>query len=146
MPAIRHTVFGRYGKIQIGTVNGALNAEELIRQYFEAWLTQDESGLPCMFAADAVYSECYGPEYRGLDQILRWFRDWNARGKVTAWDIKGWIRQGNRIAVEWYFACVYDGAASAFDGVSIVECNAGGKICALREFQSKAEHVFPYGE
>jgi len=146
MPAIRHTVFGRYGKIQIGTVIGVLNAEELIRQYFEAWLTQDESGLACMFAADAVYSECYGPEYRGLDQILRWFRDWNARGKVTAWDIKGWIRQGNRIAVEWYFACVYDGEASAFDGVSIVECNAGGKICALREFQSKAEHVFPYGE
>ena len=122
-----------------------MKMEEMIRQYFDAWLKQDESGLPFLFAEDAVYSECYGPEYRGLNQILRWFRDWNLRGKVIAWNTKGFIWQENRVAVEWYFACEYDDEAFAFDGVSIVEFNSEGKICSLREFQSKTEHVFPYG-
>lgn len=123
-----------------------MKREDGIRRYFDAWLKQDESGLEGIFSEDAVYSECYGPEYHGRDQILRWFRDWNARGKVNAWDWKGLIRQGNRIAVEWYFACEYDGESHAFDGVSIIEWNDSDQICALREFQSKAEHTVPYRE
>lgn len=123
-----------------------MHEEETIRRYFDAWLTRDESALPFVFSSDVVYSECYGPEYHGLSQLLRWFRDWNARGRVTDWRIKGMTREKNRLAVEWRFACVFDGENSVFDGVSIVEFDGEGKICALREFQSKAEHVFPYGE
>lgn len=123
-----------------------MEMEDKIHRYFDAWLKQEESGLENIFSEDVVYSECYGPEYHGRDQILRWFRDWNARGKVIAWDWKGWIRQGNRAAVEWHFACEYDGKPDAFDGVSMIEWSDSGRICALREFQSKTEHVFPYGE
>lgn len=123
-----------------------MEAEQLVSLYFQSWLCQDETRLLDLFEPGAVYSECYGPEYRGLDQITRWFRDWNKRGRVTRWDILGTIRQENTLAVEWTFGCVYDGEESLFNGVSLIELGESGKIRSLKEFQSKAEHVFPYGE
>lgn len=33
-----------------------------------------------------------------------------------------------------------------FDGMSLMEFAEDGRICSLKEFQSKAEHEFPYGE
>jgi uncharacterized protein (TIGR02246 family) len=74
-----------------------MEAERLIEAYFQAWISQDESRLAEFFAPDAVYSECYGPEYRGLTQIVYWFQDWNKRGRVTRWDILGSIRQATRL-------------------------------------------------
>lgn len=118
---------------------------EAIRTYFAAWLTGDASELPNLFACDAVYSECYGPEYRGLHQIQRWFADWNRRGKVLRWEIRHAIECGNTLCAEWYFQCEYDGNVDGFDGVSWIEFDKDGKIKALREFQSRAEHCFPYG-
>ena len=123
-----------------------MEPERLIEAYFQTWLTQDEARLAEFFEPDAVYSECYGPEYRGIAQIMQWFRDWNKRGRVTRWDILGYLQQGSKFAVEWTFGCEYDGEASLFNGVSLVEFSESGKIRSLKEFQSKAEHVFPYGE
>jgi len=117
-----------------------------VRDYFAAWLAKDASVLPAVFAKDIVYSECYGPEYRGLEQIQNWFADWNRRGTVLQWDIKNMILCGNTVCAEWYFRCKYDGNTDGFDGVSWIEFDAEGQICALREFQSKAEHCFPYGQ
>lgn len=123
-----------------------MEPKRLIEAYFQAWLSQDETRLADFFEADAVYSECYGPEYCGVKQITQWFRDWNKRGRVTRWEIRRVLRQENSLAVEWIFGCVYDGETSLFNGVSLVEFSENGKIQSLKEFQSKAEHVFPYGE
>ena len=120
--------------------------ERLISGYFQAWVENRPEVLPLTFSTDIVYSECYGPEYRGLEQICRWFADWNKKGKVLEWRIKGFLHEGNRTAVEWYFCCEYENEQSGFDGVSLLEFDSEGKICSLKEFQSKAEHVFPYGE
>ncbi len=120
--------------------------EKRIRRYFNAWLENAPDCLPEIFGETIVYSECYGPEYRGLGQIKKWFADWNRHGKVLEWDIKGVLHQGSRTAVEWYFRCEYDGNTDGFDGVSLIEFDEAGKIVSLKEFQSKAEHVFPYGE
>ncbi len=120
--------------------------EKAVRDYFAAWLEKDAAVLPAVFSKDVVYSECYGPEYRGVDQILRWFADWNQRGTVLQWDIKNMISCRNVMCVEWYFCCQYDGNADGFDGVSWIEFDESGKIRRLREFQSKAEHHFPYGQ
>ncbi len=123
-----------------------MEPKRLIEAYFQAWLSKDETRLADFFEADAVYRECYGPEYCGINQITRWFRDWNKRGRVTRWDILDFMQQGSKLAVEWTFGCVYDGEESFFDGISLVEFSENGKIQSLKEFQSKAEHVFPYGE
>ena len=120
--------------------------DEKVRAYFFAWLSKDASVLPAIFAVDAVYTECYGPQYFGISQIQRWFADWNLRGSVLQWDIKNVLESGNALCVEWYFRCEYDGVVDGFDGVSWIEFDEQGKIKALREFQSKAEHHFPYAQ
>lgn len=120
--------------------------DEKVRAYFFAWLSKDASVLPAIFAVDAVYTECYGPQYFGISQIQRWFADWNLRGSVLQWDIKNVLESGNALCVEWYFRCEYDGVVDEFDGVSWIEFDEQGKIKALREFQSKAEHHFPYAQ
>lgn len=120
--------------------------EEIIRRYFKAWIDVDVEIVKQTFSDDIVYSECYGPEYHGLSQIEKWFTDWNKKGKVLEWTIKRVIEQDNTLIVEWYFKCNYDGNVDGFDGVTIAEFNSDMKISKLSEFQSKAEHFYPYGE
>lgn len=121
-----------------------MDAERTIREYFDAWLTKSDACLTEIFTSDAVYSECYGPEYQGLEQITRWFHDWNSVGSVTQWEITRFFQCGPNVAVEWKFACYYQGENGAFNGVTIAELDPEGKIRALREYESKAAHVFPY--
>ena len=101
--------------------------EEVIRKYFQCWLDKDIDAVKEIFSDDIIYSECYGPVYKGIGQIIRWYEDWNQKGTVLQWDIK-------RVVV------------SGFDGVTIAEFDADMKICNLKEFQSKTEHYYPYGE
>lgn len=120
--------------------------KETIKAYFRCWVENDPAVLEKTFAEEIVYSECYGPEYRGLEQIKQWFSDWHQRGKVLEWRVKGFLHEGDCTAVEWYFRCDYEGEVNGFDGVSLIEFDKAGKIVSLKEFQSKAEHEFPYGE
>ena len=123
-----------------------MEKEEIIKRYFQSWIDRDIDVLEQVFSDDVTYTECYGPEYHGLTQILKWLADWNERGTVLKWEIKGFIQQGNLTAVEWTFACDYDHEIGGFDGVSLIEFSEDMKIVNVREFQSKAEHVYPYGE
>lgn len=120
--------------------------EKIIRSYFKAWIDADIEIVKQTFSDDIVYSECYGPEYRGLSQIEEWFTDWNKKGKVLEWTIKRILEQNNTLIVEWYFKCNYDGNIDGFDGVTIADFDSDMKISRLSEFQSKAEHFYPYGE
>ena len=120
--------------------------EEAIRRYFQSWIDRDIEAVQATFADDAVYVESYGPEYHSLGQILRWFEDWNQRGRVLEWTIRRTLRQGRTLVAEWFFRCEYDGEMGAFDGVTIADFDQNGRIVKLCEFQSKAEHCFPYGE
>ena len=108
-----------------------MQRDEIVKRYFQAWLDQNIEPLGSIFSEDIVYSECYGPEYRGLSQILKW-------------GIKNFIHQGMFTVAEWYFECDYNHEIGGFDGVSIIEFNDDMKIVNLKEFQSKAEHYFPY--
>jgi hypothetical protein len=121
-----------------------LEREQIIKNYFAAWLNKDNLVLKQSFASNAIYSECYGPEYHSLETIELWFSDWNKRGTVLIWDIKQFIHQGNKAVVEWYFKCEFDGELGDFDGVSIIEFNTENYIVSLKEFQSKSIHYYPY--
>ena len=118
--------------------------EQILRDYFKAWLEKDSSVLSDIFADNVLYSECYGPEYHGIDQIHRWFADWNRKGSVLEWIIKRVLQQDNTLVAEWYFKCDYEGSIDGFDGVTIADFDENLKITKLLEFQSKAEHEFPY--
>lgn len=120
--------------------------EKLIERYFESWIKDDVSTLEEVFDNSIIYSECYGPEYRGLKQVKQWFEDWHKKGNVLLWNIKSFAHDKNVTAVEWVFKCEYNNEISMFDGVSLIIFNSNGKIVNLKEFESKAEHNFPYGE
>ncbi len=118
---------------------------ETLQRYFRAWLDKDPEAVRRVFAEGVVYSECYGPEYHGLRQILQWFEDWNRKGTVTEWTIRRTLEQGSTIVAEWFFRCDYEGVTDGFDGVTVADFDSSGKIICLKEFQSKAEHCYPYG-
>lgn len=119
---------------------------EIMKMYFGCWLNKDGSKLSDIFSDDVVYSECYGPEYIGIEQIKKWFQDWNEKGTVLQWDIKQCIEQDNTVVVEWYFKCDYEGNVDGFDGATIAKFDDSHKIYDLKEFQSKAKHYQPYGK
>lgn len=121
-----------------------INHEKVIKEYFQAWIDKDIEKLNSIFADDIIYSECYGPEYHGLDQIIQWFSDWNVVGTVLNWSVKQFFHQGNTTIVEWFFNCHYNGEDDSFDGVSIVIFDSDGRIKSLKEFQSQSEHYYPY--
>ena len=119
--------------------------KKIIQRYFQAWIDADLKPVAEIFCDNAVYTESYGPEYHGLSQIIRWFEDWNQKGKVLEWTIKQTLEHDKTIVVEWYFKCDYEGNIHGFDGVTIADFDDNGKIIALKEFQSKAEHFYPFG-
>lgn len=118
--------------------------ERILSEYFKAWVNADSSRLREFFSPDILYSECYGPEYHGLDQVIRWFVEWQGHGRVLEWRIKQFLHQGEVTAAEWYFQCEYDGEVSGFDGVTLAEYDGQNRIVSLKEFQSKAEHHCPF--
>ncbi len=120
--------------------------KEIIKKYFKCWLEKDASKLSEIFSDDIVYSECYGPEYIGLHQVAKWFLQWNKKGSVLKWDIKDIVEKDNILIAEWYFKCDYEGKIDGFNGVTIAKFNENQKIYDLKEFQSKAEHYYPYGK
>lgn len=69
--------------------------EEVIKRYFQCWLDKDIDAVKEIFSDDIIYSECYGPVYKGIGQIIRWFEDWNRKGTVLQWDIKRVVVSGN---------------------------------------------------
>lgn len=72
--------------------------EDIIRRYFQCWLDKDVDAVKEIFSDDIIYSECYGPVYKGIGQIIRWFEVWNQKGTVLQWDIK-------RVIVFWEYSC-----------------------------------------
>mgnify|MGYP004590795073 FL=1 len=118
---------------------------EILKNYIQAWLDVDSTVVEKTFAENAVYTECYGPRYCGRLQIMQWFADWNQKGCVLEWTVKRSIEQGNIAVAEWYFSYRYDGEVGSFDGVTVAEFDEAGKILRLSEYESKAEHEYPYG-
>lgn len=51
--------------------------EDVIRKYFQCWLDKDINDVKEIFSDDIIYSECYGPVYKGIGQIIRWFDEKN---------------------------------------------------------------------
>ena len=119
--------------------------EAVIRQWFDMWLRQEDLGIDGMFAEEVCYIESWGPQYEGRAAVRHWFREWNARGKVLVWEIKGYFHREDRTVVEWYFRNqMNDGRVEQFDGLSLVEWTPDNKIRALKEFGCNLDRYDPY--
>jgi hypothetical protein len=122
-----------------------MNRQCAMRKWFSAWLKRDGACIDEVFSEDVRYTECYGPEYLGREQVKQWFKDWNADNRVTRWDICGFVEQGDMLAAEWHFECECAGERDGFDGVTLARFDGSGRICRLKEFKSCSERVYPYG-
>ena len=119
--------------------------EDTVRLWFDMWLRKRDLGLSRIFSEDAVYVESWGPEYRGLEKIRHWFREWNTRGVVLRWDIRQFFHKGNQTVAEWVFENrMGNGKAEAFEGMTLVRWTAEGKICFLQEFGCNQDRYDPY--
>lgn len=93
-----------------------ISLERTIRIYFQSWIDKDEEAFRNTFSENVVYSECYGPEYHGLGQLMQWFRDWNKSGSVLDWNVKRYLETDNTAIVEWRFHYIYDGEEVCLTG------------------------------
>ena len=119
--------------------------EATVRRWFQMWLEQRDTGIGEIFAPEAVYIESWGPEYHGVEKIAHWFREWNSRGRVTHWQIRGFLHGGDRTAAEWYFRNEMDtGAVEEFEGVSLICWTQEGRIARLQEFGCNLHRYDPY--
>lgn len=123
-----------------------MDKEQIIRNYFRAWLSPNLEVVQNIFDENAIYSECYGPVYRNKKEIISWFEKWNKQGKVIAWPIEKILINENTCIVEWHFKCNYQKKISEFDGVSIIDFNDQNKIISVKEYQSKSQHYYPYSK
>lgn len=117
---------------------------DIVKRYFNCWIKNDSSVLEEVFDKEIFYSECYGPAYKSLDQVEKWFKDWNEKGTVLVWDIKEHVVYDNILVCQWYFKCEYKGTVDGFNGVSWITFSEEDKIMELKEYQSKVQIYFPY--
>ena len=102
--------------------------EQIIQLWFDMWLKGADLGISDIFSPDAVYTESWGPEYRGAKAIQHWFAEWNTRGRVLQWDIKQFSTQTARTVVEWYFKNTMNGGTvEAFEGMSLIRWDQEGE-------------------
>lgn len=119
--------------------------EKALRRWFAMWLKGKDTGISRLFAPQAVYTESWGPQYRGADKIKHWFDEWNTRGKVLQWDIKQFFHQGCQTAVQWYFKNrLQNGQSEEFEGISLIVWNKRGQIISLTEYGCNIHRYDPY--
>lgn len=119
--------------------------EKMIKLWFEMWLQKKDLGIADIFSDDAVYTESWGPEYKGVQKIRMWFEEWNTRGTVLTWEIKQFFHKDNQTIVEWYFKnTVNEGKIEEFDGMSLIVWNEQNKIISLKEFGCNINNYDPY--
>lgn len=119
--------------------------ESAVRLWFEMWLRRQDLGIDAVFAEDVVYTESWGPEYKGRAAVKHWFREWNARGQVVVWEIKQFFHRDSQTVVEWHFKDeMADGGTDEFDGVSLIVWAPDGRIQSLKEFGCNTDRYDPY--
>lgn len=117
--------------------------EKIISEWFNAWFDPKWNDFKTCFDKEIYYSESWGPEYSGIEQIEMWFHQWHKQAKLNSWDIKKFIHIGDITIVEWYFSCLDNEKLHEFDGVSIIEWNQRMQIKSLKEYASSLPKYNP---
>ena len=94
--------------------------EDLIIEWFQSWFDSHWNNFEVIFESDAYYSESWGPEYKGIIEIKKWFNDWHEHFKLDKWEIK------------------------QFDGISLIEWSPNSLIKSLKEFGSSLPKYDPF--
>ncbi|MDL2220730.1 nuclear transport factor 2 family protein [Eubacteriales bacterium OttesenSCG-928-N14] len=119
--------------------------EQAILSFFDAWLLQDSALLQGVLAEDILYREYWGAQYRGKEQIYRWFEEYNQRTRVLMWDVKHFWHDADVTIVQWYFKNHSDdGNSEECDGVSVVHFAADNTIAQFYDFMAMTDRFSPF--
>lgn len=119
--------------------------EEIIKTWLDMWLGQELLPLDAVFTPNVHYYEFQGPEYVGVDQIRRWFEEWNSQNRVKKWEVRRFLHDQDCTLVQFHFESISNaGEPKEFEGVYLVEWDGNHKIEKLQEFYCKLPHYKPY--
>lgn len=119
--------------------------EETIKVWFEMWLGEDITPMAAIFADDVEYTECWGNQYQGKEEIGRWFADWHKHNQMNVWDAKKFIHAEDKTIVEWHMeALSMNGGARWMDGIYVIEWDANEQIKSLQEYGANSRKMRPY--
>lgn len=118
-----------------------------VNDYFSGWVDGDKERILDALTNDVYIEECYGPCYRGKEQVSVWLERWFSKGRVDKWIITDeWFAEAEQTYFcKWEFTCTYKGETDSFSGMGKVTFD-GDKIASLEEFQSTLTHKYPFGE
>ena len=116
------------------------NPVETLR-VFGAAITRGEPTVAAnLFAPDATYEEPPAPILRGRDALLAFFTDFADRHSDVSFTISRAFADASnmRVAAEWRFAYTRteDGTRRVYEGISILEFTADGRIASWRGFSA----------
>lgn len=121
--------------------------EETIKVWFDMWLSDDVMPMNALFTEDVVYTECWGNQYFGKEEIGRWFQDWHKNNRMNIWKVNRFMHTEDKTIVEWHMeALAKNGTTRWMDGVYIVEWDENEQIKSLREYGANSRMIRPYGE
>ena len=108
---------------------------------FSAAITQGEpTAAADLFAPNATYEESPAPILRGRDALLAFFADFANRHHDVSFTIARAFNDtsNTHVAAEWRFAYTrtLDGARRVYEGISILDFTADGRIASWRGFSA----------
>ena len=108
---------------------------------FGAAIEQGEPAVAAdLFAPDATYEEPPAPLLHGRAALLAFFTDFAARHSDVTFTISRAFADADnaRVAAEWRFTYTRteDGAQRVYEGMSILEFTAEGRIASWRGFSA----------
>ena len=120
--------------------------EEKIKVWFEMWVGEDITPMSAIFADDVEYTECWGYQYIGKDEIKAWFEDWHKNNVMEAFYAKEFLHMDdNKTVVKFKMeALTKSGTDRWMDGVYIVEWDEDDCIKSLEEYGEGSRKTRPY--
>ena len=117
--------------------------DRIIKEWFKSWFNPEWDNYNEVFESEIYYSESWGPEYIGIDEIKLWKDKWHKNLYLIEWNIIKINHINNISFVEWYFSCSDNEKVNEFNGVSIIEWGINDKILSLKEFASSLPKYNP---
>lgn len=117
--------------------------ENIIKQWFYSWYDPTWNEFEEIFEDNVYYSESWGPEYSGIEEIRKWFTHWHTHSKLERWQINNFMHIDDKSIVEWTFSCSDKNGKTIFDGVSIIQWSQNDKIQSLKEYASSLPKYNP---
>lgn len=80
--------------------------EEIIKKWFKSWYDPKWNQFTDVFEDEIYYSESWGLEYNGIEEIIQWFYCWHMHSKLEKWEIKKILHIDDYSIVKCFFHVV----------------------------------------